>query len=70
MEVYILPAFGQQPRMLLAFAVILSLIGFIFTLLWAFLGAVFQTLFSTYGRLTNRLLALLLVYCALALFFE
>ncbi|MBI4857466.1 MAG: LysE family transporter [Acetobacterium woodii] len=70
MEVYILPAFSSQPGMLFAFALLLALIGFCFTLCWSVFGTLFQRLFSTQARLINTILALLLVYCAIALFFE
>lgn len=70
MEVYILPTFSQQPFMLLAFTLLLALIGFAFTLCWSLFGSLFQSLFSTHARLTNTILALALVYCAIALFFE
>lgn len=69
-EVYILPAFSSQPGMLFAFALLLALIGFCFTLCWSVIGILFQRLFSTHARLINTTLALLLVYCAIALFFE
>nr|WP_320026251.1 LysE family transporter [uncultured Acetobacterium sp.] len=70
MEVYILPNFSRQPGILFAFALLLALIGFGFTLCWSVFGTLFQRLFSTYARLINTILALLLVYCAIALFFE
>lgn len=70
MEVYILPYYSQQPLMLLAFTLLLALIGFGFTLCWSLFGSLFQNLFSTHARLTNTILALALVYCAIALFFE
>ncbi|OXS26667.1 MAG: lysine transporter LysE [Acetobacterium sp. MES1] len=70
MEVYILPYFSHDFPMLVFFSGVLSLIGFAFTLCWAFFGALFQTLFSKHARLTNTILALLLVYCAASLFFE
>ncbi|KAF5087903.1 LysE family transporter [Acetobacterium wieringae] len=70
MEVYILPYFSHDFPMLVFFSGVLSLIGFSFTLCWAFFGALLQTLFSKHARLTNTILALLLVYCAASLFFE
>lgn len=70
MEVYILPYFLHDFLMLVFFSGVLSLIGFGFTLCWAFFGSLFQTLFSKHARLTNSVLALLLVYCAVSLFFE
>lgn len=70
MEAYILPYFSDQPLILLAFTLILALIGFLFTLVWSLFGSLLQNLFSKYGRITNTILALLLIYCAIALFFE
>ena len=68
MEAYILPYTGDIP-LLLAFALLLAFIGFVFTVLWSAFGAVFQRLFSRYTKPVNTVLALLLVYCAVSLFF-
>ncbi len=69
MEVYILPYFAGQVAPLALFALLLSTNGFIFSLLWAAFGTVFRTLFTRYSRVTNTVMALALVYCAVALFF-
>ena len=45
---------------------LLSFIGFLFTLCWAVFGTVFQVLFSTYAKITNIIMAILLVYCAIS----
>lgn len=37
-------------------------------LAWAVLGSLFTLLFSRYARITNTVMALLLVYCAVSLF--
>ena len=68
MEAYILPLYSSQPLTLLVFDLLLSLIGFVFTLCWTAFGSVFQTLFSRHARVVNTILALLLVYCAVSLF--
>lgn len=68
MEVYILPYYQNQPLTLLGFALLLALIGFIFTLCWAAFGSVFRRVFSHHGRIVNTIMALLLVYCAISLF--
>lgn len=68
MEAYILPFYQEDVGMLLAFAVLLSTIGFISTLCWAVFGSLFKLLFSRYARVTNTVMALLLVYCAASLF--
>lgn len=69
MEAYILPAYQGQWGALMFFALLLAFIGFLFTLCWALFGSLFQLLFSKYARITNTLMALLLVYCAVSLFF-
>ncbi len=69
MEAYILPHYQGELITLVFFALLLAFIGFIFTLLWALFGSVFKMLFSKYARTTNTIMALLLVYCAVSLFF-
>jgi len=68
MEAYILPYFHGQHLELFGFAMLLAFIGFVFTLAWAAFGSVFRLLFSKYAKATNTVTALLLVYCAIALF--
>lgn len=67
-QIYILPAYQGNWPMLIAFAFLLSVISFISTVSWALFGSVFKLLFSKYARVTNTIMALLLVYCAVALF--
>ena len=68
MEAYILPYYHGQWDALVFFALLLAFIGFAFTLLWALFGSVFKMLFSQYAKVTNTVMALLLVYCAVSLF--
>lgn len=68
MEAYILPFYQGQWRALVFFALLLAFIGFVFTLCWSLFGSVFRLLFSKYAKITNTIMALLLVYCALSLF--
>lgn len=68
MEAYILPHYGGDPVLLTGFALLLAFIGFVFTILWSALGSAFKLLFSKYARVTNTVMALLLVYCAVSLF--
>lgn len=68
MESYILPYFHNSPIKLLGFAILLATIGCFFNLCWATFGSVFRILFSHHARMTNTVMALLLVYCAVALF--
>ena len=68
MEAYILPLYSGQPLPLFGFAGLLTLIGFIATLLWTAFGSAFKWLFSRHARVVNTIMALLLVYCAISLF--
>lgn len=68
MEAYILPYYYGQWETLIFFALLLAFIGFAFTLCWSLFGSVFRILFSKYARITNTVMALLLVYCAVSLF--
>lgn len=68
MEGYILPYYQGQWSVLIPFALLLALIGFTLTLLWASFGSAFKVLFSKHARVTNTVMALLLVYCAVSLF--
>ncbi len=68
MEAYILPFYQGQWGPLIFFALLLALIGFVFTVCWAVFGSLFKLLFSRYARITNSVMALLLVCCALSLF--
>ena len=68
MEAYILLFYQGQWDILILFALLLAFIGFVFTVCWALFGSVFKLLFSRYAKITNTILALLLVYCAVSLF--
>ncbi len=68
MEAYILPYYQGQWAVLIAFALLLAFIGFLFTLCWALFGSMFKLLFSKYAKITNFIMAGLLVYCAISLF--
>ena len=69
MEAYILPYYQGEWGALVLFALLLAFIGFVFTLCWAMFGSVFRLLFSKYAKITNFIMAGLLVYCAVSLFF-
>lgn len=69
MEAYILPHYQGQWGTLIFFALLLAFIGFVFTLCWSLFGSAFKLLFSKYAKITNTVMALLLVYCAVSLFF-
>ena len=68
MEAYILPYYHGKWIELTLFALLLAFIGFVFTLCWALFGSAFKLLFSKYSRVTNTIMALMLVYCAISLF--
>ena len=68
MEAYILPYYQGDWLALTLFALLLAFIGFLFTLCWSAFGSAFKLLFSRYARVTNTVMALLLVYCAVSLF--
>ena len=68
MEAYILPYYQGEWLTLIFFALVLAFIGFAFTLCWALFGSVFKLLFSKYAKVTNFIMAGLLVYCAVSLF--
>lgn len=70
MEAYILPYFNENKMALFLFALLLAFIGFVFTLCWSLFGAMLKTIFSRYARISNSVMALLLVYCGISLFFE
>ncbi len=70
MEAYILPVYHSQPLALLGFALLLAFIGFLFTLCWSAFGSIFRWLFSRHSKAVNTVMALLLVYCAVSLFWE
>lgn len=70
MEAYILPFYHGQLLPLTAYALLLAFIGFAFTLCWSAFGSVFRLLFSRRAQVVNTIMALLLVYCAVSLFFN
>lgn len=70
MEAYILPTFNGNAMVLFFFALLLAFIGFVFTLCWSLFGSLFKIIFSKYAKVTNTIMALLLVYCAISLFLE
>ncbi len=68
MDAYILPYYSDNIPALMGFAFLLSFIGFVCTVLWSGFGSLFKVLFSKYAKVTNGIMALLLVYCAVNLF--
>lgn len=68
LEIYVLPHFSGQPVALVGFSLLIAVIGLGGTVAWAAFGSLFRRLFSQYAKQTNGLMALLLLYCAIALF--
>ena len=68
MQSYVLPFHQGQSGALLLFALILAFVAFAMNLCWAGFGSVLKLLFSRYAAIINRVLALLLVWCAVRLF--
>ena len=66
---FVLPHYGSLPVLAL-FCVILSVTGFLCTLLWAVFGAVFERFFKRWSKVVNAVMALLLVYCAATMLAE
>ena len=66
---FILPHYDSV-AVLALFCVILSVTGFLCTLLWALFGAVFERFFKNYAKIVNAVMALLLVYCAVTMLLE
>lgn len=69
MESYVLPFYQGRTAVLAGFALLLAFIGFALTLCWSAFGSAFRLLFSKYARITNTVMALALVWCAVSLFF-
>ena len=51
------------------FALLLAVVGFVSTCCWSLFGSVFQAFLMKNDRLFNGVMALLLLYCAVSLFF-
>ena len=69
MEAYVLPFYSGQIAPLFGFAMLLAFIGFLFTVCWSAFGSTFRWLFSRHAKVVNTVMAALLVYCAVSLFF-
>jgi threonine/homoserine/homoserine lactone efflux protein len=64
---YIIPYYKEIP-ILIAFAFLLSFIGFTGTICWALFGSLFSIVFNRHGKILNIVMAILLLYCAVSLF--
>lgn len=68
LQSYALPLYQGQPLRLLLFALLLTLLGLCINLSWSAFGSLLRVLFSRYAKIINRIMALLLVWCAIRLF--
>lgn len=68
LEAYVLPVFSNQYLIIVLFCAILAINALNCTLCWALFGSLFRKILSKYGKITNTIMALLLVYCAISLF--
>lgn len=68
LSAFVLP-YTQNILSVTAVSILLAVIGCLGNLVWAFAGHLFQSIFRQHGRLVNRVLALLLIYCAVRMFF-
>ena len=62
-------AWPQDAHWLIGVSILLALIGTFGNACWALAGHLFQRVFRRYGRQLNIILALLLVYCAVRIFY-
>lgn len=67
MTLYILPVYHSAAA-ITGFTVLLALIGASGSFVWALFGSAFCKFFSKHIKAVNLVMALLLVYCAVALF--
>ena len=68
LEGYILPAYEGQALPLAGFVALMPSLSFLVLLLWAGFGAALSRFLNRYRKAANTVFALLLVYCAIALF--
>lgn len=67
MTLYILPVY-HSPGAMTGFTILLAVIGASGSFVWAIFGSAFCKFFSRHAKAVNLVMALLLVYCAAALF--
>ncbi|MCQ2770861.1 MAG: LysE family transporter [Clostridia bacterium] len=68
MSIYVLPVYNTVPWIIF-FTFVLTVIGSSGSYVWALCGSVFCKIISKYSKIVNTIMALLLVYCAVSLFF-
>ena len=67
MSSFILPHYSNPPVLIL-FSFLLSVVGFSSLVCWSLFGSLFSMLFNKHGKVLNIIMALLLLYCIIALF--
>ncbi|MDO7788287.1 LysE family transporter [Desulforamulus aquiferis] len=65
---FIMPHY-KSVLMLTFFSVFLAFVGFIATCCWSLFGSIFQKFLISNNTMINTVMALLLIYCAISLFF-
>lgn len=68
LSTFVLP-YTTEISGIVGMSVVLAAIGSLGNLCWALAGHVFQKVFQRFGRTLNILLALMLVYCAVRIFY-
>lgn len=68
MSIYVLPVYNTVPWIIF-FTFVLTVIGSSGSYVWALCGSVFCKIISKYSKIVNTIMVLLLVYCAVSLFF-
>lgn len=68
MSVFVFPYFQKQIQVI-GFALLFAFIGFSAGICWGIFGTIFRKLFVNHGKIINSIMALLLIYCAISLFF-
>ncbi|NIF46158.1 cysteine/O-acetylserine transporter [Enterobacter sp. Ap-1006] len=68
LSTFVLP-YTTETSDIVGMSVVLAVIGSLGNLCWALAGHVFQKVFQRFGRTLNILLALMLVYCAVRIFY-
>ncbi|MDR0839906.1 MAG: LysE family transporter [Christensenellaceae bacterium] len=67
MSSYILPNYTSF-AIIVPLGILLAFTGFACTILWSAFGSLFVKVYAAHAKLLNTIMALLLVYCAVALF--
>lgn len=69
MQSYILPVYSGQAVTIVGFAMLIGLMALAATTCWSLFGSVFKKVFSEQQRVVSIMMAVLLAYCAISLFY-